>query len=129
LELGLEQVPNVWHHENLLILWLEDYETDTRCLQILQRQDGQYTFWLETGDCPVSGHGMLAAPVFCFDGQRLAMANYNNYYGSATHRIMVYDRTGLLYAGDYFYSSDRLPEPPNTWNWEETLQISWDAFE
>ena len=128
MELGQQVHPSVWHHEEMLILQYWDYEAESQYLQVLQWQDGQYSFWMETEDFPTSGYGILSAPVFCFDGERLALANYNEYYGSTTHRIMVYDQTGLLYTGDYFYSSDQLPEPPNTWNWEDTLQISWDPF-
>ena len=127
VELEQQTLPTVWQHENLLILYHENYETDSRWLQVLQNRNGQYAFWLQTAEFPLLQYGGRSDPVFCFDGERLGVANYLEFYEDAAHRIMVYDRTGLLYAGDYAYSSDTMPEAPSVLNWDETLQIRWET--
>ena len=127
LELGRETEPIVWKHDNLVILGYEIHDTAKGHLQILKRQNGQYSLWLDTKMYAMNDEGFYTAPVFAFDGTRFAMADFLEHYGKASHRIVVYGSDGLLYAGDYTYNCDTLPEHPVNYNWEIPLQISWPS--
>lgn len=125
LDLGQTTGATVWRHENLLILAFGLYEEKAQ-LQVWQRENGAYYLWLKTDMVPMNGNNAYMAPVFAFDGQRLAMAAGLRTYQGVSHRAVVYDRTGAIYAGDYTYSCDNLPEPPHTWEVETPLLARWE---
>ena len=125
LDLGQTTGATVWHHENLLILAFGLYEEEPK-LQVWQRENGAYHLWLKTDMVPMNGDNAYMAPVFAFDGQRLAMAAGQLPYQGVSYRAVVYDQTGAIYAGDYTYSCDNLPEPPHTWEVETPLLARWE---
>lgn len=125
LDLGQTTGATVWRHENLLILAFGLYEEETQ-LQVWQRENGAYHLWLETDMVPMNGDNAYMAPVFAFDGRRLAVAAGLQTYQGVSHRAAVYDQTGAIYAGDYLYSCDNLPDPPHTWEVETPLLARWE---
>ena len=62
-------------------------------------------------------------PELAFDGERLAIVRYFDNYSRMSHRVMIYDQSGLRYAGDYYHSGDDLADTLQ--QWENGLQIQW----
>jgi len=126
IDLDTEIIPNVWYHDNLVIMGTTDYGKPHGRLQILSCENGTYELWLDTDFYPLNDEGYFYyEPVFCFDGERFAMTAFHQVYEVSSHRIAVYDRTGLIYAGDYYVSSDELTQPLTNYNWDGPLRISW----
>lgn len=125
VELQTADLPEEWYHEDLLVFGSDDGETSDWKLHVLRYEDGVYTLWLENAFFPLNDGGYYHEPVFAFDGERFAMAAFHQYYEVGSHRITVYDRSGLLYAGDIHYSSDDLTQPITNYNWDEALTIHW----
>lgn len=128
LEVALASNPAVWFHEDLMIMADRNYGVEENWLWVFEKHDGLYTQWLDCPFYPLNDEGMYYQNLtFAFDGEKLAMADFQITYCGASPRIAVYDKTGLLYAGDYAYSSDQMTEPLNTFNWSEPpLQLSWN---
>ena len=126
MKLNREEEPCVWYHEDLLIMGDANYGKADGTLQVLRRINGQYSLWLETTFYPLNDTQTIYSDLtFVFDGTRFAMADFSNVYTCGSHRVTVYDETGLVYAGDYHYSSDDLTEPIYTFNYDEPLRLSW----
>lgn len=126
IDLDTEIIPEVWYHENLVIMGTTDYGKPHGRLQILLCEDGAYDLWLDTDFYPLNDEGYFYyEPVFCFDGARFAMAAFHEVYNTASHRITVYDKTGLIYAGDYHMNSDELTQPLRNYNWDGPLRLNW----
>lgn len=126
LELNTTDLPEVWYYDDLVIFFSNDGTTSDWKLHVLRCENGIYSLWLETAFFPLNDEGYFQQPVFAFDGERFAMAAFHQYYEVASHRITVYDREGLLYAGDYHYSSDDLTQPITNYSWDEALSIAWE---
>ena len=126
MELNWEHAPNVWYHEDLMILGDRDHGSDIGLLQVYQKVNDRYELWLDTDFYPLNEEGYLYNNiVFAFDGTRLAIADFTKVYSAASLRILVYDANGLCYAGEYHFSCDELTEPLSTFNLDKPLQISW----
>ena len=94
---------------------------------VLRRENGRYSLWLETDFYPLNDDGYYYRNlVFAFDGKRLAMADFASVYDTGSHRVTVYDQSGLCYAGDYRYSTDDLQRPLSTINIQEPLVLRWE---
>lgn len=125
LDLGKDTVPAVWYHEDLLILGYDIYDSENGTLQVLHRQNGEYGLWLETKLYPMNDDSRIFSPDFAFNGEKLAIAASWRIYQGVSHRIAVYDASGLCYAGDYQYNSDSLPDAPSFLNWDDTIYMEW----
>lgn len=116
------QMPEIWYCEDLLIL-----VTNRETIRVYALEDGIYQLWMEDTLYPLTDNSAYYVPELAFDGSRLAIVASESRYFSASSRVTVYDETGLLYAGDYSYSSDTLPTDLHleSYNWVEPLQIHW----
>lgn len=120
------QSPVIWRHEALLLFSDLDYGEPGR-LMVLRRENGRYSLWLETDFYPLNDDGYYYRNlVFAFDGKRLAMADFASVYDTGSHRVTVYDQSGLCYAGDYRYSTNDLQRPLSTINIQEPLVLRWE---
>ena len=126
LVLDTDVLPNVWYHENLVVLGTTDYGKPDGRLQVLVYENGVYDLWLDTDFYPLNDEGYLYfEPMFSFDGERFAVGAFHEVYNVASHRITVYDQTGLIFAGDYHVSSDDLTSPITNYDWDDPLKLSW----
>jgi len=112
VELGqLEEMPAVWMAENVMTLLSGNYETQEYTLQVFDCRDELLSLWLETPMYPLNDDTVwYYEPHLLFDGETLVSAGYKHNGGTASHRILLYDREGLQYAGDYTSTADLLPD-------------------
>lgn len=119
------QLPTLWCQDNIVALITGDEAWENFFLQVYLVEDGKLTLWLDTDMFHAGDKGpyWYMDAELCFDGQRLAIAQYHDNWNVATHRILIYDQTGLQYAGDFHHSGDDLPDRLRTW--ENGLQLQW----
>ena len=88
-------------------------------------EDGKLNLWLDTEMFRLQDRGpyWYMGAEMAYDGERLAIVQYHDNWNIATHRILIYDQSGLQYAGDFHHSGDDLPDRLITW--EDGLQIQW----
>lgn len=126
-ELLLEggELPEVWSC-GALTAFVQNRET----IQAYVREDGLLTRWMAAELYPLNDNSSYYDAVLAFDGERLAIAASRTNYNVASNRILIYDETGLRYAGDYSYSCDEIGMTRlETYNWVEPLQIHWTESE
>lgn len=126
LKPGINQIPTLWQQDNIVALVTRDEAWENFFLQVYLVEDGKLTLWLDTelfqeGD---SGPYWYVDTEMAYDGERLAIVQYHDSWDIATHQVLIYDQTGLLYAGDFHHSGDDLPDRLITW--DGGLQIKWD---
>lgn len=116
-------VPEIWHDGEFLVL-SQQVEEQNRLL-VYCRENGAYKLWLNTEQYPLTPEDRWTwDQEVCFDGTRLAIVNFWGTWNVASHRIAVYGRNGLLYAGDYAHNGDTLTDPLLT-DWTDSLTIQW----
>ena len=122
---GTNQLPEVWCDENIVALVTGDENWENFRLQVYLVEDGLLKLWLDTELYPNGENGpyWYVEPVMSFDGERLAIVQYFDHYNASSHRILIYDQTGLQYASNYHHSGDEVPDRLRTWN--SGLQIKW----
>ena len=122
---GTERLPEVWRDENVVALVTGDENWENFRLQVYLVEDGLLELWLDTELYPNGENGpyWYVDPVMSFDGQRLAIVQYFDHYNASSHRILIYDKTGLQYAGNYHHGGDEVPDRLRTWY--SGLQIKW----
>ncbi len=122
---GTDRTPIVWHQDQVVALVIPDENWENFRLQVYLVENGLLELWLDTELFPGGEGGpyWYVDPVMCFDGKKLAIVQYFDHYSANTHRILIYDKTGLQYAGIYHHSGDEVPDHFRTWN--SGLQIAW----
>lgn len=128
LEPGMTEMPTLWQNEELVLLLSSDPESDDWRLQVYLLQDGLLELWLDTemyrGEW--ENPPWYMGTELCFDGEKLAISQYWDNWNKSSHRILIYDQSGLLYAADYLHNGDTLPEPLELWNWSGPL-LEWKS--
>lgn len=115
-------LPEVWRC-GAMTAFVQNRET----IQVYVWEEGLLTRWMAAELYPLSDNSSYYDPVLAFDGDRLAIAASRTNYNTASNRILVYDKTGLRYAGDYSYSCDEIGmNSLETYNWVEPLQLHWN---
>lgn len=123
LLLEVPVVPEIWKDGELLVLKQTVEEQDR--LIVYHLENGVYQLWLDTELYPQTDPEFwIWSQEICFDGTRLAVVNFRGYWDVSSHRIAVYDRNGLLYAGDYRHNADTLTNPLLT-DWTDAMTIQW----
>lgn len=126
LPLSMDHLPEVFQEASRLLLygWNADY-TQPRFLLLCQEEDA---YRLEL-DVPAyqfdEADYWIFSPSFCFDGQRLAVAYFPKSYYSCTVCLLVYDQTGLRYAGRYAHNADPTFSPMFR-DRKDALRIRWE---
>ena len=125
LKPGIRQMPTVWRQDNIVALITGDEAWENFFLQIYLVEDGKLNLWLDTDMFQLqdSGPYWYMGAEMAYDGERLAIVQYHDNWNTATHRILIYDQTGLQYAGDYHHSGDDLVDQLITW--EDGLIVQW----
>ncbi len=115
------ELPKVWRCGELTA-----FVQDRTTIQAYVQADGLLTRWMTDALYPLTDSSTYYRPVLAFDGERLAIAASHSLYVSASSRVLIYDSTGLRYAGDYTYSCDSLGFLQlQSYNWVEPLQLRW----
>ena len=125
LKPGIDRLPTVWCQDNVMVLVTGDEAWENFSLQVYLLENGKLNLWLNTELFRDESFNPMWYTQWelAFDGSRLAIVQYHDNWNVATHRIQVYDQSGLQYAGDFHHSGDDLPEHLITW--ENGLQIHW----
>ena len=125
IETGNTRTPTVWCQGEVVAAVTGDDAWENFRLQVWLVRDGLLEPWLDTEMYRFHDEyiNWYVNPVMAFDGERLAFVRYHDNYNDATHRILIYDQSGLLYAGDYHHSGDDLVEHLQTWG--NGLQVQW----
>ena len=125
IDTGNAHTPMVWCQGEVVAIVTGDEAWENFRLQIWLVKDGLLQPWLDTEMYRFSDESVnwYVNPVIVFDGQRLAMVRYHDHYNYASHRVLIYDSSGLLYAGDYHHSGDDLYD--NLQTWDGGLQVRW----
>ena len=125
LKPGIRQMPTYWCQDNIVVLITGDEAWENFFLQVYLVEDGKLNLWLDTEMFRLQDRGpyWYMGAEMAYDGKRLAIVQYHDNWNIATHRILIYDQSGLQYAGDFHHSSDDLPDRLITW--EDGLQIQW----
>lgn len=116
------QIQTVTAKDDTLILRIWD-GTSSRML-VINNEEGAYSVWLDTVMGDVQNLTSNDICDFCFDGERLAVAFY--VFDSASFRLQVYDRSGLLYEGQYDHTGDSAVfRMAVGWN-DRRLALEWE---
>lgn len=106
----LEEMPTAYMEHNVVMLCSGNYEKQAYRMQVFERQGARLVLWLDTEQYPLNDEGYwYREPVLHFNGEKLVVGAFRERWDIASHRLTVYDRTGLLYAGDYYHTADELP--------------------
>ncbi len=122
---GTLNSPTVWCQDNIVALVTGDENWENFRLQVYLVENGLLELWLDTELYPNGEDGpyWYVDPVMSFDRERLAIVQYFDNYNASSHRILIYDQTGLQYAGNYYHSGDEVPDRFRTWS--NGLKIGW----
>ena len=113
LELGQETVASIWARETAAVVLNGDWETNEFKIQTFVNDNGTLTPWLKTPLYQLNQEeNTYREPAVFFDGERLVLGSFQDSWHLASYRLTAYDRSGLVYAGDYTSSADDLPGTP-----------------
>ncbi len=119
--------PTVWHGENAeAFLTSEEVEGEESQyhLQVYEKQGDKLALWLDTDLPQVEKEwfwSIYRQPTVLFNGETLAVGSfYDNYYNVST-KLLLFDRSGLQYAGIYHNAMDELATNPIS----EGLELKW----
>lgn len=125
LPLPTDQTPGVYQEGALVLLhvWNADH-TQARFLLLCREDDGTYRLELDVPVYEFEGSDVYYnSPSFCYDGERLAVASFAQ---TCTVCLLIYDQTGLRYAGRYVHTADQI-EPKMQTNWSDALVLRWES--
>ena len=120
LSLGMENCPDIWETEGLLVLRNDDR------LTALIPESGQYRIWMEDDLYPMGEESTdWYGKVLAFNGEKLAIAGYYTNWEGGSSCLLIYDETGLQYAGHYAHNADNLQNPMRN-EWPDSLKLQWN---
>jgi len=116
--------PEVWCSAETLVLRYTSSEDENPYVRVYTKQKNGYELWTETQICDMLSSHYGVIPQLVFNGEKLAVANLTDNWGTSSCWLQVIGQEELLYAGYFHHNADRIAHAPGN-RGANRLTLEW----